>query len=384
MGLVEREIRDTAMPIGLTSVEAARRLAQFGRNAIPEKTAPLWLAFLAKFWSPIPWLLEAAMVLEIWRGRAVEAAAIAGLLLFNATLGFVQESRAGRALVALKRRLAPTALALRDGKWTRLPASDLVPGDVVWLSLGAVVPADAQIASGPVLIDQSMLTGESIPVEVVSGGTVYAGCLVRRGQGTAEVTATGAKSYFGRTAELVRIAKAESTEQAAVLAVTRNLSLINGGVALLIIAAGYVMALPISELIQLALTALLATIPVALPATFTLSAAFTAQALARRGVLLTRLSAAHEAAAMDVLCSDKTGTLTRDEIAVAGVVAFPGFSRDDVLALAAQASATADPDPIDSAIRTATPEQSANALGRPIRFVPFDPATNQPRRCQKP
>lgn len=375
MGLVERESRDISGPVGLSSAEAAQRLARFGPNSIPQKTTPRSLAFLAKFWSPIPWLLEAAMFLEIWRGREIEAAAIAGLLLFNATLGFVQESRAGRALAALKKRLAPTALALRDGKWTRLPASDLVPGDVVSLALGAVVPADARIVSGSVLADQSMLTGESVPVEAAASGTVYAGSLVRRGQATAEVTATGAKSYFGRTAELVRIAKAESTEQAAVFAVTRNLSLINGVVALLIIAAGYVMALPISELIRLALTALLATIPVALPATFTLSAAFAAQALARRGVLLTRLSAAHEAAAMDVLCADKTGTLTRNEIAVAEVVAFPGLSRDDVLALAAQASAPADPDPIDSAIRTAAPQRSANALGRPIRFVPFDPAT---------
>lgn len=248
---------------GLTSAEAAQRLAQFGLNSIPERAEPRWLAFLAKFWSPIPWLLEAAMVLEIWRGREVEGPAIAGLLLFNATLGFTQESRAGRALAALKKRLAPTALALRDGKWTRISAFDLVPGDVVSLALGAVVPADARVASGSALVDQSMLTGEPVPVEAVAGGAVYAGSLVRRGLATAQVTATGAKSYFGRTAELVRVAKAEGTEQAAVLAVTRNLSLINGGVALLIIAAGYVMALPLSELIRLALTALLATIPVA-------------------------------------------------------------------------------------------------------------------------
>lgn len=375
MGLAEREIRDISESVGLTSTDAAQRRAQYGPNSVQEKTASRWLAFLAKFWSPIPWLLEAAMILEMARGRHVEATAIAVLLLFNATLAFVQESRAGSALAALKKRLAPTALALRDGKWTRLPASDLVPDDVVSLALGALVPADARIVSGSVLADQSMLTGESIPVEAGAGGTVYAGSLVRRGQATAEVTATGAKSYFGRTAELVRVAKAESTEQAAVLGVTRNLALINGAVALLIIAGGYAMALPTSELIRLALTALLATIPVALPATFTLSAAFAAQTLAGRGVLLTRLSAAHEAAAMDVLCADKTGTLTRNEIAVAEVVALSGFSRDEVLALAARASAEADQDPIDSAIRAAASRVNANGLGRQVRFVPFDPAT---------
>ncbi|HLZ01156.1 MAG TPA: HAD-IC family P-type ATPase [Bradyrhizobium sp.] len=375
MGLVERDTRDASEPIGLTSAEAARRLSQFGTNSVTEKTPPRWLTFLAKFWSPIPWLLEAAMILEVARGRHVEATAIALLLLFNATLAFVQEGRAGSALAALKKRLAPTALALRDGKWTRLPAADLVPGDVVSLALGALVPADARIASGSALADQSMLTGESIPVEVSAGGTVYAGSLVRRGQAVAEVTATGVKSYFGRTAELVRVARAESTEQAAVFGVTRNLALINGAVALLIIAGGYAIALPTSELIRLALTALLATIPVALPATFTLSAAFAAQALAGRGVLLTRLSASHEAAAMDVLCADKTGTLTRNEIAVAEVVALSGFGRDEVLALAARASATADQDPIDSAIRTAASQANADGLGRLVRFVPFDPAT---------
>lgn len=375
VGLVERENQDASRAVGLTSDEAARRLAQSGPNSVPEKATPRWSSFLAKFWSPIPWLLEAAMILEIARGRHVEATAIAALLLFNATLGFVQESRADRALVALKKRLAPTALALRDGRWTKLRASDLVPGDVVSLALGALVPADARVVSGSVLADQSMLTGESIPVEAAAGGTVYAGSLVRRGQATAEVTVTGAKSYFGRAAELVRVARAESTEQAAVFGVTRNLALINGAVALLTIAGGYAMALPTSELVRLALTALLATIPVALPATFTMSAAFAAQALAGRGVLLTRLSAAHEAAAMDVLCVDKTGTLTRNQITVAEIVALPGFGRDEVLALAACASATADQDPIDNAIRMAASQVDADGLGRLVRFIPFDPAT---------
>ncbi len=375
MGLPERDIGRASEPMGLTSAEAARRLSRYGLNVVAEKAPSRWLSFLAKFWSPIPWLLEAAMILEMARGRHLEATAIAGLLLFNATLGFVQEGRAGRALAALRQRLAPTALALRDGKWVRLSASDLVPGDVVSLPLGALVPADARIVAGSVSVDQSMLTGESIPVETADGETIYAGSLVRRGNATAKVTATGADSYFGRTAELVRIAKAESTEQAAVFAVTRNLALINGAVALLTIAGGSAIGLPTSELIRLALTTLLATIPVALPATFTLSAAFAAGTLAGRGVLLTRLSAAHEAAAMDVLCADKTGTLTRNEIAVAEVVGFPGFGRDEVLALAARASAITDRDPVDGAIWTAAPHATADALGRLVRFTPFDPGT---------
>jgi len=361
---------------GLTSTEARWRLGEFGPNAITEEAPPRWRVFLAKFSAPIPWMLEAAIVLQLGLGQYVEATVVGGLLLFNATLGFIQEGRAGAALVALKKRLAPTALVRRDGEWFRRPASELVPGDAIRLPLGALVPADAAIVSGSVMVDQSMLTGESVPVDANTGNTVYAGSLVRRGQAIAEVTATGTKTYFGRAAELVRIAHSRSTEQAAIFGATRNLAIVNGAVAVLIVAYAYAMALPSGDVIRLALTALLATIPVALPATFTLSAAFGAQILARRGVLLTRLSAAHEAAAMDVLCADKTGTLTRNALEVVDVVAMPGFDRERVLALAALASSEADQDPIDAAIRgsaiSATGRGTSEQL---IRFVPFDPAT---------
>jgi H+-transporting ATPase len=365
-----------ATSTGLTSAEARQRLGEFGPNAVTEEAPPRWRIFLAKFWGPIPWMLEAALLLELGLSAHVEAAVIGALLLFNATLAFVQEGRAGAALAALKQRLAPTALVRRDGEWVRLPALELVPGDAIRLPLGALVPADATVVSGSVMVDQSMLTGESVPVDANAGSTVYAGSLIRRGQAIAEVTATGSKSYFGRTAELVRIAQSRSTEQAAIFAVTRNLAIVNGTVAALIVAYAYAMALPSGDLIRLALTALLATIPLALPATFTLSAAFGAQNLARRGVLLTRLSAAHEAAAMDVLCADKTGTLTRNALEVVEVVEMPGFDRERVLALAALASSEADQDPIDAAIQAA----AANATGRGaterlVRFVPFDPDT---------
>jgi len=367
-----------AVPAGLTSAEASRRLAELGPNAVADEAPPRWRVFLAKFWGPIPWMLEAALLLELGLGAYVEAAVIGALLLFNATLGFIQEGRAGAALAALKKRLAPTALVRRDGEWVRRPAAELVPGDAIRLPLGALVPADATIVSGTVMVDQSMLTGESVPVDANAGSTVYAGSLIRRGQAIAEVTATGSKSYFGRTAELVRIAQSRSTEQAAIFAVTRNLAIVNGTVAVLIVAYGYAMALPSGDLIRLALTALLATIPLALPATFTLSAAFGAQNLARRGVLLTRLSAAHEAAAMDVLCADKTGTLTRNALEVIDVVAMPGFDRERVLALAALASSEADQDPIDAAIRAAAASATGRgASERLVRFVPFDPDTKR-------
>ncbi len=321
-------------------------------------------------------MLEAAILVQIGLGEYLEAAVVGGLLLFNATLGLIQEGRAGAVLSALKRRLAPTALVRRDGEWIRLPASELVPGDAIRLPLGALIPADAVIASGSVLIDQSMLTGESVPVDANPGSRVYAGSMVRRGQAIAEVTGTGSQTYFGRTAELVRIARSVSTEQAAIFGATRNLAIVNGTVAVLIIFYAYANALPSADLIRLALTALLATIPVALPATFTLSAAFGAQSLARRGVLLTRLSAVHEAAAMDVLCADKTGTLTRNELEVVNVVAMPGFDRERVMEIAAFASSEADQDPIDAAIRAAAVKvMGRGATERLVRFIPFDPAT---------
>jgi len=362
----------TTVPRGLATAEARSRLAEYGENTVAEKVPPRWRIFLAKFSSPVAWMLEAAIVLQLWVGQYVEAAVIAALLLFNATLGFIQEGRAGAALAALKTRLAATALVRRDGEWVRLPAAELVPGDIIRLVLGALVPADATILFGSTMVDQSMLTGESVPAEAESGSKVYAGSLVRRGEAIAEVTATGSKTYFGRTAELVRVAHAKSTEQAAIFAVTRNLAIVNGTVALLIIVAAYLMALPSPDLIRLGLTALLATIPAALPATFTLSAAFGAQLLASRGVLLTRLSAAHEAAAMDVLCADKTGTLTRNALEVVDVIAMTGIDRERVLALAILASSEADQDPIDAAIRFAAPQ--AHAPERLVRFVPFDPA----------
>jgi H+-transporting ATPase len=363
-------------PLGLTSERARGLLSDLGSNVIAEGTAPRWRRFLGKFWSPIAWMLEGAVVLQLGLGEYVEAAVVGGLLVFNAVLGFLHESRARAAVAALKERLAPTALVRRDGVWSRIPASGLVPGDAITLVLGALVPADARLVSGSLMVDQSMLTGESIPVEAEPGAAVFTGSLVRRGQAIAEVTATGARTRFGRAAELVREAHAASTEQKAILGATRNLAVVNAFVALLIVGSAYAMALPVPDLIGLALTALLASIPVALPATFTLSAALAARTLARRGALLTRLSAAHEAATMDLLCSDKTGTLTRAVLEVAEVSPLQGFDREQVLALAALASSEVDQDPIDAAIRRSVSAAALPAAAaRLLRFVPFDPAT---------
>jgi H+-transporting ATPase len=328
---------------------------------------------LSKFWTPVPWMLEAAIVLEVALGKYVEAVIIAALLVFNAALGFFQESRAQATLAALKSRLALNASVRRGGVWTMVPAEGLVPGDIVKLSLGAVVAADVRLVEGSVLLDQSMLTGESIPIEAGPGLQTYAGALVRRGEAVAEVTATGVRTKFGRTAELVRTAHVTSSEQKAVLRVVRNLAMFNSVVIVMLVAYAHRLAMPLAEIIPLVLTAILASIPVALPATFTLAAALGARALAHLGVLPTRLSAVDEAATIDVLCADKTGTLTRNELTVTALRPAPGFDEAGLLALAAVASADGGQDPVDAAIRSAASSKGAK-LPKLTKFIPFDPA----------
>jgi H+-transporting ATPase len=371
----ETPAKDGPPPSGLASDEARRRLEKSGPNAMPDTALhPLGRA-MAKFWAPVPWMLEAAVVLEVVLGKYVEAAIITLLLVFNAALGFFQEGRAQATLAALKSRLALNAAVKRDNAWTTVPAAELVVGDVVKLSVGAVVAADVRLTEGSVLLDQSMLTGESVPIEAGAGFETYAGALVRRGEAVAEVTATGAHTKFGRTAELVRTAHVESSQQKAVLRVVRNLAMFNGVIIVILVGYAYTLKMPVGEIIPLVLTAVLASIPVALPATFTLAAAIGARALAKLDVLPTRLSAVDEAASIDVLCADKTGTLTRNALNVTAVHAMSGFDELHVLGVAALASSDGGQDPVDAAIREAAAKKAASDLPKLIKFVPFDAAT---------
>src|SRR5579863_8609519 len=302
---------------GLTSAEAHSRLQKDGPNAMPDVSAHPLRNALAKFWAPVPWLLEASVVFEVVLHKYFEASIIAGLLVFNAALAYFQEGRAQATLKALNARLALNASVERDGGWKTVPAAELVRGDLVKLSLGGVVAADVHLIGGSVLLDQSMLTGESLPIEAGPGVETYAGALVRRGEATAEVTATGIHTKCGRTAELVRTAHVVSSQQKAVLRIVRNLAVFDGAIIFLIGVYAYFHAMSWSEIIPLLLTSVLAAIPVALPATFTLATALGARALAKVGVLPTRLSAVDEAATINVLCSDKTGTLTLNALSVA-------------------------------------------------------------------
>lgn len=358
---------------GLTATAARVALAKFGPNEVPDSARHPWHDALEKFWAPVPWLLEAAIILELVLGKYFEASIIASLLLFNAVVGLVQESRAEATLAALRLRLALSAIVLRDGVWLTIPARDLVPGDVIKLFLGGIVAADVRVTSGEVLLDQSMLTGESISIEAGVGFTTFAGALVQRGEAIAEVSATGTRTKFGHTAELVRSAHSVSSQQTAVLLVVRYLATFNGALIVIMILYALLIKMPMNGIVPMVLTAILASIPVALPATFTLAAALGARELARLNVLPTRLSAVDDAATMDVLCTDKTGTLTMNKLAVAEVHAFLGFDEPHVLAFATLACAEGGGDPVDAAIRA----KAGAVAGLPVlvTFTPFDPAT---------
>jgi H+-transporting ATPase len=360
---------------GLSSAEARLRIEASGPNSLSEGSVHLVRSALLKFWAPVPWMLEATIIVELAVRDYSEAGVIAVLLTFNAALSFLQESHAEATLTALKSRLALTASVRRDAVWKNVPASTLVNGDIIKLSLGGVVAADARLLEGSVLLDDSMLTGESVPTEAGPGRQTYAGALVRRGEAIAEVTATGMRTKFGRTAELVRSAHVTSTQQKVVFRVVRNLALFNSVVIVALASYALAHAMPVRDLVPLILTAVLSSIPVALPATFTLAAALGAKALAKLGILPTRLSAVDEAATMDVLCVDKTGTLTENALTVAVVRGFNGFDDGRVLGLAALASSDGGQDSVDAAIRMAASRRTSGDLPTLVAFVPFDPAT---------
>jgi H+-transporting ATPase len=334
----------------LSNAEAQARVKRFGPNAVVEEKAHPVKAFVKRFWAPIPWLLEATIIIQLFLGEKVEAAVIGGLLVLNAVLSLLQEGRAQKALALLRQQLRVLARVKRDGVWTTLPAEELAPGDVVHLRQGTIVPADVKLDDGSLLVDQSALTGESAAASVEAGKTAYAGSMVRGGEATGEVTATGARTFFGKTAELVRTAGSANRQEHEIVGVVKNLFVVNAAMVVVVTGYAHYVGMSLGFILPLLLTILLASIPVALPASFTLAAALGSLDLSKRGVLVTRLSALHDIAAMTVLCSDKTGTLTRNEATVNALWAAPGESEDELLRAAALASDPAGQDPVDGGI----------------------------------
>jgi H+-transporting ATPase len=361
---------------GLTSVEAQHRLQSFGVNAIEEIRTPRWRQLLGKLWGPVPWMLEAVIVLQVVLHRGEEALVILFLLAFNALVAFIQERRAQDALTLLRRQLQVNARVLRDAHWGRLPAAQLVPGDVVHVRAGDIVPADLVLFDGAVTLDQSALTGESLAVDASPGQPAYAGSIVHQGEASGEVTATGSRTYFGRTAELVRTSSAPSHMQSTIFSIVKRLVAFDLVLVVLVVLYAATHGLPLGDTVVFALLLLVASVPVALPATYTLATAIASTRLSKQGVLVTRLPAVEEAAAMDTLLSDKTGTLTQNRLSVAGIKALADVDEHAVLRAAAMASDDASQDPLDLAILAAY-RASAQAARLPARtdFRPFDPAT---------
>ncbi len=362
---------------GLSSAEAARRLAANGPNAIPE-VGPNRLKLLAgKFWAPVPWLLELAVVLELILGDYVQSSVFAILLIFNAVLAFTQEGRAQEAVELLRQRLTVTARVQRDGAWTQVPAGELVVGDLVHVRQGDLVPADLKLVDGRVELDQSALTGESRAVSAEAGAPGYSGSVVVRGEASGEVVATGTATFFGRTAELVSTAHAPGNMERLIFGIVRSLIGLALLVVVMVIADGFVRHLSLHEMIPFVLILVIASVPVALPATFTLATALGSKEMSQRKVLVTRLAAIEDAASMEVLCTDKTGTLTQNTLTVESLRATAPFDEAGLLMAAAAASDWATQDPLDLAILAVAQSRHLGPLGTRISFAPFDPAAKR-------
>jgi H+-transporting ATPase len=360
---------------GLTRAAAKTLLQAHGYNEVKEQPEHPLRQFLGKFWGLSAWMLELIMILSAFLRKYSDLAIVAALLVLNAVLGFAQERRAAGVVETLRRRLQVSARVLRDASWQVIAARELVPGDVVRVRSGDIVPADLKLLSGALSVDQSALTGESKDVDKVAGDDLSSGSVVRRGEGNARVMLTGARTLFGRTTELVQQARPKLHIEAVVAGVVRWLFVIVGAMLGLVVVVSLVRGAPLVEMIPLMLVLLMSAVPVALPVMFTVSMAVGSNELAKRGVLVTRLSAAEDAATMDVLCVDKTGTITMNQLAVTGVIPLDGASESDVLLAGALASQEADQDPIDLAFLAAARERhvfDGQPAFTPLSFAPFD------------
>ena len=361
-------------PDGLTQEEAQQRLAKYGPNALEEEQFNPILKFLSYFWGPIPWMIEVAAVLSAILQHWADLIIIVVLLLFNAVIGFWQEYQAANAVDALKKQLALKARVRRDGKWAEIDASQLVPGDLVRLRLGDIVPADVKLTEGDYLsVDQSALTGESLPVEKKSGEAAFSGSVVQQGEMVALVAATGSNTYFGETAKLVSSAKSVSHFQKAVLAIGDYLIYLSLALAAILILVMIFRGSAILTLVQFALILLVAAIPVALPAVLSMTMAIGAAMLAKMKAIVTRLESIEEMAGMEVLCSDKTGTLTQNKLTLGDPVLFGAKDAQELILAGALASKEEDRDAIDMAVIAGLKDPQAIAKYKQVDFVPFDP-----------
>ncbi|MCX6569896.1 MAG: plasma-membrane proton-efflux P-type ATPase [Candidatus Aminicenantes bacterium] len=368
----------TDLRSGLTSASAADRLMRFGPNEVPEKKTHPFLLVAKKFWGLTAWMLELIIVLSFILRKYPDAGIVAALLVMNAVISVLEEKKAAGAVEALKKELSVNARTLRDGAWTIIHARELVPGDVVRLRAGDIVPADVEVAAGALAVDQSALTGESLAVEKGAEDLLYSGSVIKRGEATGVVLRTGAGTKFGRTVELIQVARPKLHMEEVVTKLVRWLLLIVGALLALTTAVSVARDMALLEILPLMLVLLLSAIPVALPVMYTVSMAVGARELAKRSVLVTRLSATEDAATMDVLCVDKTGTLTLNELSISQVIPVGPFTEREAVLFGAMASQEANRDPLDLAfIRQARERGWLDPGDVQESFTPFDPATRK-------
>ncbi|MBS0588465.1 MAG: plasma-membrane proton-efflux P-type ATPase [Proteobacteria bacterium] len=365
---------------GLTFAMVANRRKEYGYNEVVEQKDHPVLMFLGKFWGVSAWMLELIMILSLILGKYSDLAVVGALLIVNAVLSFLQERRTAGVVAALRQRLQVGARVLREGNWQVCPARELVPGDIVRIRSGDIIPADIKLLSGTLSIDQSALTGESQNVDKIQGEVVTSGAIVRYGEGNGVVILTGARTYFGHTTELVQQAQSKLHIEIVIAKIVRWLFVIVAALLSLVFVLSLIHGAPLIEIIPLMLVLLMSAIPVALPVMFTVSMAIGAKELEKHGVLVTRLSAAEDAATMTVLCVDKTGTITLNQLAVTGIIPWQEATESDVLFAGALASQEANQDPIDLAFLTEAKKQGIvdrMASVTPVSFTPFDAATKQ-------
>jgi H+-transporting ATPase len=361
-------------PEGLTQAEAEKRLTQYGPNEIEEKKTNLFLKFLSYFWGPIPWMIEAAVILSAVARHWPDFFIILLLLVANAVVGFWEEHEAGNAIEALKARLAVKARVKRDGRWITPAARELVPGDVIRLRLGDIVPADARLMVGdPVEVDQSALTGESLPAGRKPGEAVFSGSIIRQGEIGAMVYATGAKTYFGKTAQLVQEAHTVSHFQKAVLKIGNYLIILAVALVAVIIAVAIFRGDKLLTTLQFALVLTVAAIPVAMPTVLSVTMAVGARLLAKKEAIVSRLVAIEELAGVDVLCADKTGTLTQNKLTLGDPFSVNNIPAEQVILSGALASRAENNDTIDLAVLGGLKDQDSLKGYEVIHFQPFDP-----------